>query len=163
MMDDFLFADFLEDHAAYAAAEAWWQARLAFLDGQCAPYLRTAFANGQPFYDGNPIVNLADRNAGKAARIVQQCPREFGPCYTSFEQAIELTDSDGHRPAQEKVIVLSLTQAAAQRAEDELRAWFMPGQGQHHPAQNPAAASHTHADRQTHHSIIPPDATRLRA
>lgn len=162
-MDDFLFADFLEDHAAYAAAEAWWQARLAFLDGQCAPYLRTAFANGQPFYDGNPIVNLADRNAGKAARIVQQCPREFGPCYTSFEQAIELADSDGHRPAQEKVIVLSLTQAAAQRAEDELRAWFMPGQGQHHPAQNPAAASHTHADRQTHHSIIPPDATRLRA
>ena len=127
MMNDFLFADFLEDPATYAAAEAWWQARLSFLDGQCAPYLRTAFANGQPFYDGNPIVNLADRNAGKAARIVQQCPREFSHDYTSFEQAIELADGDGHRPAQEKIIVLSLTQAAAQRAEDELRAWFMPG------------------------------------
>lgn len=127
-MNDFLFADFLEDQAAYAAAEAYWQARLAFLDGQCAPYLRTAFANGQSFYDGNPIVNLADRNAGKAARIVQQCPQEFGPCYTSFGQAIELAGSDGqHRPAQELVIVLTLTQATAQRAEDELRAWFMPG------------------------------------
>jgi hypothetical protein len=57
---------------------------------------------------------------------VQQCPLEFGPCYTSFEQAIELADGDGHRPAQEKIIVLSLTQAAAQRAEDELRAWFAP-------------------------------------
>ncbi|MCC7705042.1 hypothetical protein IGS59_22625 [Janthinobacterium sp. GW460P] len=127
MMDDFLFADFLEDHAAYAAAEAWWQARLAFLDGLCAPYLRTAFANGQPFYDGNPIVNLADRRAGKAARIVQQCPQEFGPCYTSFGQAIELADGDGgHRPAQEKIIVLTLTADSAQRAEDELRAWFTP-------------------------------------
>ena len=126
MMNDFLFADFLEDQATYAAAEAYWQARLAFLDGQCAPYLRTAFANGQPFNDGNPVVNLADRNAGKAARIVQQCPREFGHDYTSFEQAIELADGDGHRPAQEKIIVLTLTQAAAQRAEDELRAWFAP-------------------------------------
>ena len=126
-MNDFLFADFLEDHATYAAAEAYWQARLAFLDGQCAPYLRTAFANGQPFYDGNPIVNLADRNAGKVARIVQQCPHEFGHDYTSFEQTIELADGDGHRPAQEKIIVLTLTQETAQRAGDELRAWFMPG------------------------------------
>ncbi|WFR77691.1 hypothetical protein P9875_18390 [Janthinobacterium rivuli] len=126
-MSDILFADFLEDHAVYAAAEAYWQARLAFLDGQCAPYLRTAFANGQPFYDGNPIINLADRNAGKAARIVQQCPHEFGHDYTSFEQAIELADGDGHRPAQEKIIVLTLTQATAHRAEDALRAWFMPG------------------------------------
>jgi hypothetical protein len=56
---------------------------------------------------------------------VQQCPREFGHGYTSFEQAIELADGDGHRPAQEKIIVLSLTQAAP-RAEDELRAWFAP-------------------------------------
>ena len=87
-MNDFLFADFLDDPAAYAAAQAYWQARLAFLNGLCAPYLRTAFANGQPFNDGNPIVNLADRAAGKAARIVQHCPREFGHDYTSFEQAI---------------------------------------------------------------------------
>ena len=126
-MDDFLFADFLEDHAVYAAVEAYWQARLAFLDGRCAPFLRTSFANGQPFNHGNPTVNLADRNAGKAARIVQQCPQEFGACYTSFEQAIELAGSDGqHRAAQEKVIVLTLTQATAQTAEDELRAWFAP-------------------------------------
>ncbi|MED5595997.1 hypothetical protein [Janthinobacterium sp. P210006] len=125
-MNDFLFADFLEDQAAYAAAETYWQARLAFLNGQCTPYLRTAFANGQPFYDGNPIVNLAGRNAGKAARIVQQCPHECGHGYTSFEQAIELADGDGHRPAQEKVIVLTLTADTAQRAEAELRAWFAP-------------------------------------
>lgn len=126
-MNDFLFSDFLEDQTTYGALQAYWHARLAFLDGQCAPYLRTAFANGQPFYDGNPIVNLADRNAGKAARIVQQCPVEFGTCYTSFEQAIELADGDGHRPAREKVIVLTLTPDSAQRAEEELRAWFMPG------------------------------------
>lgn len=126
-MHDFLFADFLEDQATYAALQAYWHARLAFLDSLCAPYLRTSFANGQPFNDGNPIVNLADRNASKAARIVQQCPQEFGPCYTSFEQAIELAYGDGHRPALEKIIVLTLTQATAQRAEDELRAWFMPG------------------------------------
>ena len=126
-MNDFLFADFLEDHAVYAALQAYWHARLAFLDGQCTPYLRTAFANGQPFYDGNPIVNLANRSAGKAARIVQQCPHEFGPCYTSFEQAIELAGPDGHRPAREKIIVLTLTADAAQRAEAQLRAWFMPG------------------------------------
>ncbi len=125
-MNDFLFADFLDDPAAYAAAQAYWQARLAFLDGLCAPYLRTAFANGQPFYDGNPIVNLADRAAGKAARIVQHCPREFGHDYTSFEQAIELACSDGQRPAREKIIVLTLTANSAQRAEEELRAWFDP-------------------------------------
>lgn len=126
-MNDILFADFLDDHAVYAQVQAYWQARLAFLDGQCTPYLRTAFANGQPFYDGNPIVNLANWQAGKAARIVQECPREFGHGYTSFEQAIELAVDDGHRPAREKIIVLTLTQATAQRAEDELRAWLMPG------------------------------------
>jgi len=125
-MNDFLFADFLEDLAVYAAVEAYWQARLAFLDGLCAPYLRTAFANGQPFNDGNPIVNLADRAAGKATRIVQHCPREFGHDYTSFEQAIELACSDGQRPAREKIIVLTLTANSAQRAEEELRAWFDP-------------------------------------
>ena len=126
-MDDFLFAGFLEDHAVYAAVEAYWLARLAFLDGRCAPYLRTSFANGQPFNDGNPIVNLADRHAGKAARIVQHCPREHGHGYTSFEQAIELAGDDGqHRPAREKIIVLTLTQDTAQRAEAELRAWFAP-------------------------------------
>ncbi|PJJ18255.1 hypothetical protein CLU90_1443 [Janthinobacterium sp. 67] len=126
MINDVLFADFLDDRAVYGVAEACWQARLAFLDGQCTPYLRTAFANGQPFYDGNPIINLADRNAGKATRIVQQCPHEFGHGYTSFEQAIELAVGDGHRPAREKIIVLTLTQATAQRAEDELRVWFAP-------------------------------------
>ena len=125
-MNDFLFADFLDDPAAYAAAQAYWQARLAFLNGLCAPYLRTAFANGQPFNDGNPIVNLADRAAGKATRIVQNCPREFGLDYTSFEQAIELACSDGQRPAREKIIVLTLTANSAQRAEEELRAWFDP-------------------------------------
>lgn len=126
-MHDFLFADFLEDQAVYAAVQAWWHARLAFLDGRCAPYLRTSFANGQPFNDGNPIVNLADRHAGKAARIVQHCPREHGHGYTSFEQAIELAGDDGqHRPAREKIIVLTLTQDTAQRAEAELRAWFAP-------------------------------------
>ena len=126
-MHDFLFADFLEDQAVYAAVQAWWHARLACFDGRCAPYLRTSFANGQPFNDGNPIVNLADRHAGKAARIVQQCPQEFGACYTSFEQAIELAGDDGqHRPAPEKIIVLTLTQDTAQRAEAELRAWFAP-------------------------------------
>lgn len=125
-MNDFLFADFLEDQATYAALQAYWQARLAFLDGQCTPYLRTAFANGQPFNDGNPIVNLADRHAGRAARIVQHCPLECGPGYTSFEQAIELADGDGHRPAQEKIIVLTLTADTAQRAEAELRDWFAP-------------------------------------
>ena len=125
-MDDFLFADFLDDHAVYAAAQAYWQSRLACFDGQCAPYLRTAFANGQPFYDGNPIVNLANWQAGKAARIVQQCPREYGHDYTSFEQAIELAGPGGHRPAQEKIIVLTLTKDTAQRAEAELRAWFAP-------------------------------------
>jgi len=125
-MNDFLFADFLDDHAVYAALQAYWDARLACFDGQCTPYLRTAFANGQPFYDGNPIVNLADRPNGKAARIVQQCPREFGHDYTSFEQAIELACSDGQRPAREKIIVLTLTANSAQRAEEELRAWFDP-------------------------------------
>ncbi|MGX9773268.1 hypothetical protein D3C87_579620 [compost metagenome] len=123
-MNDILFATFLDDHAVYAQVQAYWQARLAFLDGQCTPYLRTAFANGQPFYDGNPIVNLANWQTGKAARIVQQCPREFGHGYTSFEQAIELSVGDGHRPAREKIIVLTLTQATARRAETEISIWL---------------------------------------
>ena len=125
-MNDFLFADFLDDHAVYAALQAYWDARLTCFDGQCTPYLRTAFANGQPFYDGNPIVNLADRPNGKAARIVQQCPREFGHDYTSFEQAIELSGPAGSHAAREKIIVLTLTQETARRAEAELRAWFAP-------------------------------------
>lgn len=47
MMNDLLFADFPEDQAVYAVVEAYWQARLAFLDGQCTPCLRTAFATAQ--------------------------------------------------------------------------------------------------------------------
>ncbi|SFX27180.1 hypothetical protein SAMN03097694_1406 [Janthinobacterium lividum] len=55
---------------------------------------------------------------------MQQCPREFGHGYTSFEQAIELAVGDGHRPAREKIIVLTLTQATAQRACEDIRAWL---------------------------------------
>lgn len=38
---------------------------------------------------------------------MQQCQREFGHGYTSFEQAIELAVGDGHRPVWEKIIVLT--------------------------------------------------------
>ena len=56
----------------------------------------------------------------------EHCPHECGPGYTSFKQTIELANGDGHRPAQEKIIVLTLTADTAQRAEAELRAWFAP-------------------------------------
>ena len=114
----------LGESAANAAASLAGEVRQ--LLARLPVLVELSFANGQPFYDGNPIVNLADRPNGKAARIVQQCPREFCHDYTSFEQAIELSGPAGSHAAREKIIVLTLTQETARRAEAELRAWFAP-------------------------------------
>ncbi len=122
-MISFLFTNFLESERTYHAAKAYWSKKLGEFKDSYQPYLSDRFANGRLFYDGNPIFNIANFNTGKGVRIVQESHEENGEIYHSFVNEIDIQTKLG-KVVSEKVIVLTLTPATANRAKDEIEAWL---------------------------------------
>ncbi|HKB60939.1 MAG TPA: hypothetical protein VKC56_12955 [Gallionellaceae bacterium] len=128
-MNGFLYEKFLEDRRVYLAARAFWfrQARRIFPDREILPpYLSERFANGELFFDGNPIFNVINQRTNRAARIVQESPIHFDKFYSSWEQETELGLNSNGRPVKiaEKVIVLTLTSETLEKSTNELRIWL---------------------------------------
>ncbi len=129
-MSDFLYEHFLVDPRVYRVARAFWFKKIAQLFPErsepLSPYLSDRFGNGALFYDGNPIVNVINRQTGKAARVIQESPEEFGKFYSSWEQTISL-QPNAESPTveiQEKVITLTLTHDSLKKAIAELQEWL---------------------------------------
>jgi hypothetical protein len=75
----FLFPTFKSDPSEYAAAERFWCDLWQSLEPPAhwtTPWLKTSFANGQPFRDGNPIFSALSEHVGRAIRIIQTEPDE---------------------------------------------------------------------------------------
>ncbi|MGV7210151.1 hypothetical protein ACLB1G_20120 [Oxalobacteraceae bacterium A2-2] len=126
-MSDFLYEKFLEDRDIYRAARAFWASEISHLvPGRALqPYLADKFEDGELFYDGNPIANAVNLKTGKAARIVQESPQEFGKFYKSWNQPASVRFPGGEQLAvQEKVIVLTLTRESLERSLQELQDWL---------------------------------------
>jgi len=76
-----LHPDFLHDPSKYALAASLWQSEWSQLVLSAgvehewdSPWLKTTFANGTPFLDGNPIFSAVSRTMRRGIRVIQQEP-----------------------------------------------------------------------------------------
>lgn len=128
-MSDFLYEKFLEDHRIYHAARAFWFKQFKSIipkQETFTTYLAERFENGTLFYDGNPIFNTVNLRTGKAVRIIQESPHEFGKYYASFfsESLHQIEVNNRLQSIREKVIVLTLTRESLEKCKGELREWL---------------------------------------
>lgn len=128
-MNGFLYERFLEDRRVYLAARAFWFRHIRRIlpnNEMLPPYLSERFANGELFFDGNPIFNIINQRTAKAARIIQESPIRFEDYYTSWEQdtTVTLRLDNEQIVIKEKVIVLTLTSASLEKSTNELRLWL---------------------------------------
>ncbi len=80
-----LFPGFLDDPAQYAAAEDYWRqlwdelmGRAGQREGWIRPWLQTAYANGTPFRDGDPIFSAWSPSRKLGVRVIQNRPEGVG-------------------------------------------------------------------------------------
>ena len=129
-MSNLLYEHFLVDPHVYHAARAFWFKKIGQLfpnrSEPLSPYLSDRFGNGALFYDGNPIINVINRQTGRAVRVIQESPEEFGRFYSSWEQPLSLQPEAASPTAeiQEKVITLTLTRDSLEKALAELQEWL---------------------------------------
>src|SRR6266571_5066970 len=78
-----LFPRFLADPAEYSRAEAYWRSlweELTRLTGQVQewrhPWLQTAYADGTPFRDGDPIFSAWSPSRKLGVRVIQNEPQQ---------------------------------------------------------------------------------------
>jgi hypothetical protein len=79
-MKKYLFENFLNEPLIYRACRNYWEARLEDLFEEhkihtATPYLNTKFANGDDFFNGNPIINYYFSDIRRAIRIIQEAPQ----------------------------------------------------------------------------------------
>ncbi|GAB3464049.1 hypothetical protein GCM10027321_27390 [Massilia terrae] len=128
-MSTFLYPGFLRDKQEYAALRGFWTHHLLAAmpsDEPCEAYANDQFANGELFYDGNPIASAVNWRKQHAVRIIQQLSAEFGENYLSWTSEIQLQGPGQALPVAvtEKVIALTLTEKTLQRALTEIQQWL---------------------------------------
>ena len=126
-----LFPRFLADPAEYSRAEAYWRSlweELTRLTGQVQewrhPWLQTAYADGTPFRDGDPIFSAWSPTRKLGVRVIQN---------ELQQEALELdfwSDVVGdQRSGEVHTLVIScvLTSEAAGLARDLIVSWMRHG------------------------------------
>jgi hypothetical protein len=130
-MDKYLFRNFLSDPAEYAQAEALWNEHwnerresVRDRDEWKAPWLSTAFADGTPFGDGNPIFSAVSPLYRRGIRVIQLEP-SADPQNLYFW--IDAFDKDGSEKIDELVISCMLTRETLLDAMDMMSQWMDEG------------------------------------
>jgi hypothetical protein len=127
-----LFSRFLADPEEYAHAEAYWRTlwdrQARFLGQQSEwqkPWLQTAYADGTPFQDGDPIFSAWSPSRKLGVRVIQNEPQR---------QALELvfwTDVVGDQwsggEVRTLVISCALSRQSADLAQGLFRNWMGEG------------------------------------
>jgi hypothetical protein len=84
-MVEYLFPRFLDDTREYARAEAYWHrlwdeiVPLAWAWEWKQPWLKTSYADGTPFCDGDPIFSAWSPSSKLAVRVIQNRPQGQNP------------------------------------------------------------------------------------
>jgi hypothetical protein len=130
-MDKYLFPNFLLNPAEYAQAEAlWvkrWKERREYArdrDEWKAPWLSTAFANGTPFGDGNPIFSAVSPSRLRGIRVIQLEPSADSRDLCFW---LDVFDKDGPEKIDELVISCVLTSETLSDAMDMMSQWMDEG------------------------------------
>jgi hypothetical protein len=130
-MDKYLFPNFLSDPDEYAQAEALWNARWTERrdcardrDEWKSPWLGTAFADGTPLGDGNPIFSAVSPSRRRGIRVIQREP-SADPRDLCFW--MDTFDKDGPEKIDELVISCALTRETLFDAMDMMSPWMDEG------------------------------------
>lgn len=133
-MASYLFPNFLNDPEEYRQAEALWHEQWQKLIHQlgqehrwAAPWINTAFANGTPWMDGNPIFSAVCPSAGRGIRIIQQEPSGAGK---EFHSWMDTFAQGGAEEIKEFVISCSLTDETLREAMNLIRQWIIKSSGE---------------------------------
>jgi hypothetical protein len=127
-----LHSDFLTDPNVYVQAEAYWQNRwnelvkFAGKEGQWqTPWLRTAFADGTPFRDGDPIFSAISTVVDRAVRVIQYPPESDG---IELDYWVEWFGPENeHPPVQILVVSCALSMESAAQACEAIYSWIVEG------------------------------------
>lgn len=127
-MATILYPDFMENTAAYDAAENMWKEVLDALATEHgfshAPYLNTRLANGEKERDANPIFNTYVASLNRAIRILQITKEEGGDLHISgWVDTFEIKEDQP--PIHELVISLVLSEETKAIAEQFIHAWLV--------------------------------------
>ncbi|MCK5718265.1 MAG: hypothetical protein KAH77_12330 [Thiomargarita sp.] len=115
-----LFKNFLDNKTVYLQNISYWQKMVADNHGpHFKEYVKTHFANGTPFLDGNPIFNGLFDN--KALRIIQEEPETQALSIAAWLDTVEIDNT----MIPELVISLELSNESAEMAHTFIKAWIV--------------------------------------
>lgn len=123
-MPQILYPGFLESYRTYQELELFWESLFSRIAEQnrwsWRSWMKPTFANGTPFFDGNPIFNAYVPELNRGVRILQVEPEESGE-FSYYPDVVEM--EDGHT-FQELVISLILTEETQAQAEAAIANWL---------------------------------------
>jgi hypothetical protein len=126
-----LFPRFLEDPAEYDQAEAYWRRlwdELARFAGQQRewrhPWLQTAYADGTPFRDGDPIFSAWCPSRKRGVRVIQNEPQEQE---LELDFWSDIVGDEWSGEVQTLVISCALSKQAADLAQNLILSWMLHG------------------------------------
>jgi hypothetical protein len=127
-----LFPHFLHNPGEYAQAEAYWRRlwdELARFLGQQQewrhPWLQTAYADGTPFRDGDPIFSAWSPSRKLGVRVIQNEPQQQSLELNFWPDIVGDEWSGGE--VHTLVISCALSRQAADLARDLILSWMRDG------------------------------------
>lgn len=120
-----LFKDFLKNKKTYIENVNYWQTMASELfvpnKIKAEAWLETSFANGEPFWDGNPIFHFIVKKQNKAVRIIQEEAENEKVVISAWINNTELDAIE----INELVIVLQLSEESKKIALDLIKTWVV--------------------------------------
>ncbi len=122
----YLFEDFLKEKIVYVTCRQYWTILLEELFEKnkitnVQPYLKTTYANGIDFFNGNPMVNYMVSETGRAIRIIQEEPNPDDLEITAWLDDFETDDFT----ANELVISIQLRPKTERVAFELIKKWLV--------------------------------------
>ncbi len=121
VVSKYLYCNFLTDKRLYNLNRGYWKKMLISLGKELSiPFYNEHFANGKPFYDGNPIISAYIPSLKKSIRIIQEVPE-----MNEVEIGVWTEDTEfDNENIKELVISLELSQESSKIAKKMIIEWL---------------------------------------
>ena len=120
-----LFKNFLEDKQVYQNNVVYWKNILGNIvkdKSENYYWIEPKFANGESFFDGNPIISFVCQLSKKAVRIIQENPESDSIEIGAWVDIFYLSEDE---PIKELVISLELSSESEKSAKNLIKKWII--------------------------------------